>query len=85
MAKGIRGGFKLLERVPRRELTPWEVGENQWKADAKRQLTFSMETDGYTSCHRLRNAYIPEEAGGGILQSPVLSVGLLICFRRMYY
>ena len=57
----------------------------QWKADAKRQLTFSMETDGYTSCHRLRNAYIPEEAGGGILQSPVLSVGLLICFRRMYY
>lgn len=85
MAMGIRGSFKLLERVPRRELTPWEVGENQWKADAKRQLTFSMETDGYTSCHRLRNAYIPEEAGGGILQSPVLSVGLLICFRRMYY
>jgi len=27
VATGIKGSFKLLERVPRRELTLWEVGE----------------------------------------------------------
>lgn len=44
-----------------------------------------MEMDGYTSSHRLRNAHIPEEAKGVILRAPLLSVGLLICFRQMYY
>lgn len=74
----IKGGFKLLERVTRGELTLWKEGKkNQWKADAKRQLTFSLEMDGYTSCHRLRNAHIPKQAGGRILRSSFSSFGLI--------
>ena len=74
----IKGGFKLLERVTRGELTLWKEEKNPWKADAKRQLTFSLEImDGYTSCHRLRKAHIPKQAGGGILRSSFFSFGLI--------
>lgn len=68
----IKGGLKPLERVTRGKLTLWEEGKNQWKADAKRQLTFPLEMDDYPSCPRLRNAQVPEQAGGGRLCSPFI-------------